>query len=465
MASRDALLGNFQLAKNCFERMQELVKEWPSTSKACSGDESDYLQFASTASSRRASGGTGGQQQHHHHHQSQSQPTTTARPETPPLKSAPCPYRALPPVSAENANLSLSALRKVHETQLVAKQREKTERVLRARASSLTQNEEYVSNLLQRRQQLYSTVNEKINEVLHSISSRATDIKNTIETERRRKSIKNAVQEINRKGQDFAVIESLLDLLTSKSDPIAILVRDFVRRSRQMLRKAAIETDPTDTLEKVLEEIQVVEYHLIELLRENFEDLRDPGLSLSIKLSIQQFFFSTTLFPAIMLQIRRSCEIQDNEIRDKFIESSWEELFEKLKVSGKMQLPRERTLDAFPIHDPGIYSRAIEELRSVSVMNTPFSKLLCMTRACNSICQAVDERRDSTTIEDEGSLGSEDLLLLTAYVLVRANVPDLASQLTFISKLVPEEVIRGEAGYVLATMQTALEYALGQFSG
>lgn len=57
--------------------------------------------------------------------------------------------------------------------------------------------------------------------------------------------------------------------------------------------------------------------------------------------------------------------------------------------------------------------------------------------------------------------GSEDLLLLSAYVLVRSHVPDLSSQLMFISELVPEELVRGEAGYVLATMQTSLDYILG----
>jgi hypothetical protein len=350
----------------------------------------------------------------------------------------------------------------VHADKLVAKQKEKTEKVLRAMGGALAQNEAYVSDLLSKRQHFYSGVNEKLAEIFRGISSKALDIKNSVERERRRKSLKLALADMDDQVEDFMIIEPILDLFNSQSDPMAILVRDFIARCRQLLKQASLERDPGAIVEKVLGEIVAVEYHIVEMLIGTFEELSNPDLKVSVKLTVQQFFFSTTLSPSIMSQIRRHCAKEDSSILEKFLSSSWEDLFHRLSVRNKLQIPREKSLDIFPITDAGIYSKAITLLSAISPQPTPLAKLLCLTRCCNAICQAVDDNRRELSEERPESIGSEDLLLLMAYVLVRAGVPDLASQLLFISKLVPDELIRGEAGYVLATTQTAMEYALGK---
>lgn len=56
--------------------------------------------------------------------------------------------------------------------------------------------------------------------------------------------------------------------------------------------------------------------------------------------------------------------------------------------------------------------------------------------------------------------GSEDLLLLMAYVVMRAQAVGIYSEFEYISALLPEALIRGEAGYVLATLQTSLNYII-----
>ncbi len=47
---------------------------------------------------------------------------------------------------------------------------------------------------------------------------------------------------------------------------------------------------------------------------------------------------------------------------------------------------------------------------------------------------------------------------MMAYVLVACNIPDMYSQMAFITAFVPEEAIRGESGYVLATIQTSMDH-------
>lgn len=490
----------FTLAQNCLDRLKELVSNVNYEERPTSPDEDDYyLQFASEPSSRRVSG--------------RGCPLPC-----PALSTSAAPTRAgsldsrLPPggspikyssthtmtgsvgsqrmmvpgplqSTAENVNLNLSAFRRAHESELVARQKEKTERLLRARASPLARNEEFVSDLLRRRQNLLSTFNERLSEVYASLSARASNIRNSIEAELRRRGIRSSLQELALRGPiEIAIIEPILEVLASPTDPIGHLVRDFVQRCRQQLRQHP-------DLDRIFDEISLVEHHLVDLIiqtaddeqmshaNEETSDLSDPSLRASVRISIQSFFFSTPLAPALLTVLHQQSLGQGGERMPETIllEGAWCDLFSTLKVRTKLQLPRSRPLDAFPIREAGIYTRAVDELRAISTYWTPYEKLLCLMRCCNSICQAVDDYRrepidgdrlggltDDAPSATSSSVGSEDLLLLAAYVIVRAAIPDLSSQLLFISRLIPEELIRGEAGYVLATMQTSLDYALSR---
>lgn len=492
----------FTLAQNCLDRLKDLAGTVSCGDKAGGPEEDDYyLQFASEPSSRRVSG-------RGHPLPSSSVPTAGVispvrassldnriTPRGSPIKY-PSSYAtassasaqrtgatSLPQSTTENVNLNLSAFRRAHESELVARQKEKTERLLRARASPLARNEEFVSDLLRRRQNLLSTFNERLGEVYASLSARATNIRNGIEAELRRRGIRSSLQELALRGPvEVAIIEPILEVLASPTDPIGQLVRDFVQRCRQQLRQHP-------DLDRIFDEISLVEHHLVDLIiqtadeeqtshaNEESSDLSDPSLRASVRISIQNFFFSTPLAPALVSALHQQSLGPGEEKPSETIllEGAWCDLFATLKVRTKLQLPRSRSLDAFPIRDAGIYTRAVDELRAISTHWTPYEKLLCLMRSCNSICQAIDEYRrepidgdrlsgltDDASPTASSSVGSEDLLLLASYVIVRAAIPDLSSQLVFISRLIPEELIRGEAGYVLATIQTSLDYALSQ---
>lgn len=356
------------------------------------------------------------------------------------------------PLSSDSP--SFSTLRKNYESELLHKERERTMRILRARAGRLQRNDEYVSGLLQRRQLLRQRLNEKLSDLFQGLLS--LDLWQSAETEKRRLAVRSALMDLAKREEDFVVIEPLLETFSTRNDPMAQHLRQTIKRFRNLLSLAEREADPTEAVEKALDDITLVEYQLVETLSKQFEDIAEPGLTLSVQVSLQQYLFSTSLGECLMSQLRRVCQEEDQRIRLLFLSISWEDLFARLRVRSKLQLPRDRSPDLFPISDLGPYQRPIEELRSLPSIPTPYGKIMALTRACNLLCHVYEEEGT------EEALGSEDLLLLMAYVLVRAQIPDLASQLMFIARLVPEELVKGEPGYVLATVQTSLEYVLGQ---
>ncbi|MBN8091252.1 hypothetical protein, partial [Vibrio vulnificus] len=76
-----------------------------------------------------------------------------------------------------------------------------------------------------------------------------------------------------------------------------------------------------------------------------------------------------------------------------------------------------------------------------------------LLRACDLICAALEEEAGGDAL-----IGSEDLVLLLSYALVRAQVFDISAQFAFVSELLPEPLLRGQAGYVLATLQTCIDF-------
>ena len=99
------------------------------------------------------------------------------------------------------------------------------------------------------------------------------------------------------------------------------------------------------------------------------------------------------------------------------------------------------------------YEAAINELRYAASLKCPTLKTMSIVKVCDLICSAIEKMK----IEEE-SIGSEDLVLLLSWVIVQAQIPNMISFFDIVSQFLPEELIRGQAGYVLATIQTCLDY-------
>lgn len=461
------------LAKNCLERLSELITGTNTTSINAEDNEMEYLQFTSAPTSRRQS--------------SNKFPPSLSPSSGTHIRSSS--LSVVLPLTTSNEShkknpvINLGQLRREHESVLVAQQRELSQRILRARAGTLERNEAYVSDLLKERQSRSTSFNERLGELLASFSSKVRPSQLLInwEGQWRRKSLRTTITEIAQNGQDaVAVIEPLCEMFAHPRDPLAQLLREFLNRCRQQIKRAwnlYIDTTKMGTIvNSILDEVGIVENHIVDLFtssEEEIPELKDPAVRASIRISLQQFLCSTSLGPSLLHLLIYLHQNESFSQQTILLNASWEQLFARLKVRPKLQLPRDRPLDMFPISDLGIYARPVTELRAILLFNTPYEKLMCLVRCCNSICQVVNDFKRSNqsgesgdisstsmSSEEGSTIGSEDLLLLCAYVILRAAIPDLSSQLNYISKLVPEELIRGEAGYSLATVQTSLDYAL-----
>jgi hypothetical protein len=108
------------------------------------------------------------------------------------------------------------------------------------------------------------------------------------------------------------------------------------------------------------------------------------------------------------------------------------------------------------------YGRAIQEFSRVSNYRTPAGKLDCFIRTSDEICQSIIEywgaRGIDATNSEELAIGSDHLLPIFEYVMVKAQVPFILSEVLFVEEFLTENVMRGAEGFIVATLQTALNY-------
>lgn len=363
---------------------------------------------------------------------------------------SPRPSISQPPLRPRTSpDLDLTAMRRQHEKTLLAKLH--SQKMLRQRLQSTsTENEAIVRQLLWQRQINLSRFKERVTEWFSGLSAKATELQSELrlrfEEETWRRTLSQAVEE------EAEVFSPLADLLTSPTHPIALLVRDFMQRERRIL----LEEEPPKAASTFFLETNVFCEQLVDLLQTNYAGLaKDTRCKLLLKVTIGHVLFATPLSAMALAVLRRVHARTDAGVLAALVQLGWQDTYRMLNV-----LPR--------FASAALYEDAVRELRSMALCTTAHDKMRCLVGAGNAICREVEASLSGLPSEGEhvvvrrrtedAALGSEDLLTLFAYVLVRAQVPDLHAQLAFISELIPEEMIRGEAGYMLATVQTSLLY-------
>lgn len=73
-----------------------------------------------------------------------------------------------------------------------------------------------------------------------------------------------------------------------------------------------------------------------------------------------------------------------------------------------------------------------------------------------SIDRFFQSKRASTT-----TIGSDDLLPIVAWCMIKANIPCLTSELAFLEDFLHSFASQGEAGFTLVTIQAAIFYISG----
>lgn len=313
-------------------------------------------------------------------------------------------------------------------------------------------NLQMISDLIEHRHVIVNKINEK----LFSLFDKATGKEYQQVDELWRRTLKLSLSSCS---ISYNPIGPIVGLLNHPNHPISQISRDFALRLKFILSPntptpTTNQTSSTQTaLEKsqqICEEYHQFSYEMTKLLRNNYsEELSDTALILPLQISIESYFFSH--LPALSTGILKLFTQINAEADKKFLEHAinliWlnfdheDALFAALGIPDKYRMSN--------------YDTAVVELRHLSSITCPTAKALSLVRVCDLICTSVEQDQVEGA---ESAIGSEDLVLLLSWIIIQAQVPDIFTQFAIMSEFLPEDLIRCQAGYVLATVQTCLDF-------
>ena len=105
------------------------------------------------------------------------------------------------------------------------------------------------------------------------------------------------------------------------------------------------------------------------------------------------------------------------------------------------------------------YSPAINKLKLLSEQYNLSEKVACLNESSHSIITCIEEYQTQEHIKhSSSSVGTDDLLPIVCFTVLRSCTPQLLSECEMIGSLLPENALFGETGFCLSTIQTALNY-------
>ena len=332
------------------------------------------------------------------------------------------------------------------------------------KSNVFTINLQMISELLSHRQATISHLNDKL---FSLFDAKSKDLNTRADDEIWRKTLRISISNAN--GNFMQPIGPILGLLNHPSHPISQISRDFVLR----LKHLSSETEDCEKISKqISEEYHQFSFQMIKLLRHNYEEeLANDSLILALNISIETYIFSNLpgLSTGIHEIFSKANSEEDSFLLNHLTNLTWLNFDHQDALYTVLGVPEKYRLSAVK------YEPAINEFRYAASLKCPTAKALAAVKVCDLICSAVDDhlvtvnpkQNQSDTcennnknhqIKEDSSIGSEDLVLLLSWVIVQAQVPNLATFFSIVSEFLPEELIRGQAGYVLATIQTCLDF-------
>lgn len=242
-------------------------------------------------------------------------------------------------------------------------------------------------------------------EFVNTISAKAKDLQTSLKTrldeDAWRKGLRAAMAAGGRDG--MAPLEPIVQLMGKKHNPIAELTADFVRRERVQLETALASNDH-GTLERAVQRclgefdvfssknldqliisqpelIDLHPAHMSDLFKHNYSDEfddDDEDRSVQIELSIEHFLFTTPLAHLLRCCLQRLHRSSDQQIHQKCMQFGWEETFLTLGLRDTFRLGQKHC-DRFPVRT-GPYEDAVEEIRRVTIEQTPLQKVNCICK-------------------------------------------------------------------------------------
>ncbi|KAI6654537.1 VPS9 domain-containing protein 1 [Oopsacas minuta] len=105
------------------------------------------------------------------------------------------------------------------------------------------------------------------------------------------------------------------------------------------------------------------------------------------------------------------------------------------------------------------YSAAINKLKLLTEQYNLSEKISSLNESSRLIISCIDDYQKQKQIKDSSSnVGTDDLLPIVCFIVLRSCTPQLLSECEMIGSLLPENALFGETGFCLSTVQTALNY-------
>ena len=105
------------------------------------------------------------------------------------------------------------------------------------------------------------------------------------------------------------------------------------------------------------------------------------------------------------------------------------------------------------------YASAISYMQALGREYTPTGKISSAIAASKAIVSCIDDFYHDDK-PDAHLVGCDDLILLLTHCVLSAGREDILLDVAFMGAFIPESRLLGEEGYVLATLQTAVEFLL-----
>jgi len=104
------------------------------------------------------------------------------------------------------------------------------------------------------------------------------------------------------------------------------------------------------------------------------------------------------------------------------------------------------------------YHSAITTLKQLPSFHTPARKAACIVATANAVIDAVRVHYQGSKDDQDITVSADDLLPILTYVMIKANVPDICSEVAFVSDFLSDMEARSIEGYTLVTAQTCISF-------
>jgi len=104
------------------------------------------------------------------------------------------------------------------------------------------------------------------------------------------------------------------------------------------------------------------------------------------------------------------------------------------------------------------YHVAITTLKKLPFFHTPSRKVTCLVNTANAIIEAVRLHYRDCKDDQDIAVSADDLLPIFTYVMIKAIVPNLCSEVALVCDFLSDAEARSMEGYTIVTIQTCISF-------